>query len=155
MLFSPFTSSRPATLFADNNSSCRDSGENLTNDLSGSNLAYDSDGDTLVDDKLDSNSDYQTKDYLLRRYRPLSITKSCQSGARYFYVGEMLGLNAIKRTRPEAHPIATVCFLTIERRGRYSGGSQRILLPFQVIQDLSTCTQYADQFGVRRGSEED
>jgi hypothetical protein len=53
MLFSAFTGSRPATLLADNDSSCRDSGENLTNNLSGSTLAYDSDGDTLVDDKPD------------------------------------------------------------------------------------------------------
>jgi hypothetical protein len=53
MLFSAFTGSRPATLLADNDS-CRDSGENSTDDLSRSTLAYDSDGDTLVDDKPDS-----------------------------------------------------------------------------------------------------
>jgi hypothetical protein len=53
MLFSAFTGSRPATLLADNNSSCRDSGENSTNSLSSSTLAYDSDRDTLVDNKPD------------------------------------------------------------------------------------------------------
>ena len=39
MLFSAFTGSRPATLLADNDSSCRDSGENSTDDLSSSTLA--------------------------------------------------------------------------------------------------------------------
>ena len=53
MLFSVFTGSRPATLLADNDSSCRDSGENSTNNLSGSTLVYDSDGDTLIDNKPD------------------------------------------------------------------------------------------------------
>ena len=52
MLFSAFTGSRPATLLADNNSR-RNSGENSTDDLSSSTLAYDSDGDTLVDGKPD------------------------------------------------------------------------------------------------------
>src|SRR5438045_3380589 len=50
MLFFAFTGSRPATLLADNDS-CRDSGENSTDDSSSSTLAYDSDGDTLVDNK--------------------------------------------------------------------------------------------------------
>ena len=56
MLFSAFTGSRPATLLADNDSSCRDPGENSTDDLSSSTLAYDSDGGTLVDDKPDSQT---------------------------------------------------------------------------------------------------
>jgi hypothetical protein len=59
-----------------------------------------------------------------------------------------------KRTRPEAHPITIVPFLTIDVTGRYSGGSQRTFLPFQVIQDLLPCRQYPDQFGVRIGSKE-
>src|SRR5271170_2575707 len=56
MLFSVFTGSRPATLLADNDSSCRDSGENSTDDLSSGTLAYNSDGGTLVDDKPDSKT---------------------------------------------------------------------------------------------------
>ena len=56
MLFSAFTGSRPATLLADNDSSCRASRENSTDDLSSSTLAYDSDGGTLVDDKPDSRT---------------------------------------------------------------------------------------------------
>jgi len=56
MLFSAFTGSRPATLLADNDSSCRDPGENSTDDLSSSTLAYDSDGGTLVNDKPDSQT---------------------------------------------------------------------------------------------------
>jgi len=56
MLFSVFTGSRPATLLTDNNSSCRDSGENSTDDLSSSTLAYDSNGDTLVNTKPDSRT---------------------------------------------------------------------------------------------------
>jgi hypothetical protein len=56
MLFSAFTGSRPATLLADNDSSCKDSGENLTDNFSSSTLAYDSNGDTLVDDKPDSKT---------------------------------------------------------------------------------------------------
>ena len=56
MLFSTFTGSRLATLLADNDSSCRNSGENLTDDLSGSNLVYDGDGDTLDDSKSDSKA---------------------------------------------------------------------------------------------------
>jgi len=55
MLFSAFTGSRPATLLTDNDS-CRDSGENSTDNLSSSTLAYDSDGDTLVDDKPESKT---------------------------------------------------------------------------------------------------
>src|SRR5436305_12520175 len=54
--FSCFTGSRPATLLADNDSSCRDSGENSTDDFSCSNLAYDNNGDTLVDDKPNSKA---------------------------------------------------------------------------------------------------
>ena len=49
MLFS----SRPGTLLAGDNSSSKDSRESSTDDLSNSTLAYDSDGDTLVDDKPD------------------------------------------------------------------------------------------------------
>ena len=37
-------------------SPCRDSGENSTDDLSSSTLAYDSDGDTLVNTKPDSRT---------------------------------------------------------------------------------------------------
>jgi|SRR5271163_3041733 len=47
MLFSAFTGSRPATLL-DSSSSSNDSQEASTDDLSGSALANDSDGDTLV-----------------------------------------------------------------------------------------------------------
>lgn len=50
MLFSAFTGSRPGTLLTDDDSSCRDSRENSTGDSSINTLAYDSDGDTLVDD---------------------------------------------------------------------------------------------------------
>jgi hypothetical protein len=50
MLFSAFTGSRPGTLLADDDSSCRDSRESSAGDLSANALAYDSDGDTLVDD---------------------------------------------------------------------------------------------------------
>jgi hypothetical protein len=53
MLFSAFTGSRLGTLLADDNSSSKDSRESSTDDLSSSTLAYDSDGDTLVDDKPD------------------------------------------------------------------------------------------------------
>ena len=49
MLFSAFTGSPPATLLVDNDSSYKHSGENSTDGLSSSTLAYDSDGDTLVD----------------------------------------------------------------------------------------------------------
>jgi hypothetical protein len=56
MLFSAFTGSRPATLLTDNDSSCRDSRENSTDDLSSSILAYDSDGETLVDNKPNSRT---------------------------------------------------------------------------------------------------
>ena len=50
MLFSAFTGSRPGTPLADDDSSCRDSRESSAGDLSTNALAYDSDGDTLVDD---------------------------------------------------------------------------------------------------------
>jgi hypothetical protein len=50
MLFSAFTGSRPGTLLADDDSSCRDSRESSAGDLSINTLVYDSDGDTLVDD---------------------------------------------------------------------------------------------------------
>jgi Protein of unknown function (DUF3435) len=53
MLFSAFTGSQLGTLLADDNSSSKDSRESSTDDLSSSTLAYDSDGDTLVDDKPD------------------------------------------------------------------------------------------------------
>ena len=56
MLFSAFTGSRPGTLLADDNSSSKDSRESSTDDLSSNALAYDSDGDTLVDDKPDSKA---------------------------------------------------------------------------------------------------
>ena len=56
MLFSAFTGSRPGTLLADDNSSSKDSRESSTDDLSSSTLAYDSDGDTLIDDKPDSKA---------------------------------------------------------------------------------------------------
>jgi hypothetical protein len=49
MLFSAFTGSRPGTLLADDDSSCKDSRESSAGDLSTTTLAYDSDGDTLVD----------------------------------------------------------------------------------------------------------
>jgi hypothetical protein len=50
MLFSAFTGSRPGTLLADDDSSYRDSRESSAGDSSINTLAYDSDGDTLVDD---------------------------------------------------------------------------------------------------------
>ena len=50
MFFSAFTGSRPGTLLADDDSSCRDFRESSAGDLSTNALAYDSDGDTLVDD---------------------------------------------------------------------------------------------------------
>jgi len=56
MLFSAFTGSRPGTLLADDNSSSKDSRESSADDLSSSTLAYDSDGDTLIDDKPDSKA---------------------------------------------------------------------------------------------------
>ena len=56
MLFPVFTGSRPATLLTGDNSSCRDSGENSTDDLSSNTIAYDSDGDTLVNTKPDSRT---------------------------------------------------------------------------------------------------
>src|SRR2546423_15324535 len=49
MLFSAFTGSRPATLLADNDSSCRASSEDSKDDLSSCILAYDIDGATMVD----------------------------------------------------------------------------------------------------------
>jgi hypothetical protein len=49
MLFFAFTGSRPGTLLTDDDSSCRDFRESSTGD-SINTLAYDSDGDTLVDD---------------------------------------------------------------------------------------------------------
>src|SRR5271163_102298 len=56
MLFSAFTGSRPGTLLVDDSSSSKDSLESSTDDLSSNALAYDSDGDTLVDDKPDSKA---------------------------------------------------------------------------------------------------
>ena len=56
MLFSAFTGSRPATLLADDDCSCKDSRESSTDDLSGNTLADDSDRDTLVDSKSDSKA---------------------------------------------------------------------------------------------------
>jgi hypothetical protein len=53
MLFSAFTGSRLGTLLADDNSSSKDFRESSTDDPSSSTLAYDSDGDTLVNDKHD------------------------------------------------------------------------------------------------------
>jgi hypothetical protein len=53
MLFSTFIGSRPATMLTDDDSSCRDSGENLTDDISSSTLAYNSDRDTLIDNRPD------------------------------------------------------------------------------------------------------
>jgi hypothetical protein len=55
--------------------------------------------------------------------------------------------NLIKRTLPEKQPIAIVLPRIIELEGRYSGGIQRIRLPFKVIQERSQLTQYADQLG--------
>src|ERR1700722_1447493 len=52
MLFSAFTGSRPGILLTDDDSSCRDSRESLAGDSSINTLAYDSDGDTLVDAKI-------------------------------------------------------------------------------------------------------
>ena len=49
MLFSVFTGNRPGTLLADDDSSYRDSRESSADDSSINTLAYDSDGDTLVD----------------------------------------------------------------------------------------------------------
>jgi hypothetical protein len=56
MLFSAFAGSRLDAHPADDNSSCKDSQESLADDLSTSTLAYDSDGDTLVDGKPDLNA---------------------------------------------------------------------------------------------------
>jgi hypothetical protein len=56
MPFSAFTGSQPGTLLADGNSSSKDSRESSTDHLSSSTLAYDSDGDTLVDDRPDSKA---------------------------------------------------------------------------------------------------
>jgi hypothetical protein len=53
MLFSIFTGSRPATLLADNDSSCKDSEENSTNNLFSSTLVYNSDEDILINNKPD------------------------------------------------------------------------------------------------------
>ena len=52
----PSHSGRLDALPADDNSSCKDSQESLADDLSTSTLAYDSDGDTLVDGKPDLNA---------------------------------------------------------------------------------------------------
>jgi hypothetical protein len=49
ILFSAFTGSRPGTLLTDDDSSYRDSRESSVGDLSINILAYDSDGDTLID----------------------------------------------------------------------------------------------------------
>jgi Protein of unknown function (DUF3435) len=51
MLFSAFTGSRPGTLLPNDNSSSKNSQESSTDDL-----AYDSDGETLVDDTPDSKA---------------------------------------------------------------------------------------------------
>jgi hypothetical protein len=40
----------------------------------------------------------------------------------YIQVEKTSGLNLIKKTRPEAHPIELVCLLIIEDGGGYSGG---------------------------------
>src|SRR5271156_7010379 len=56
MLFSAFIGSRPATLLADENSSGTDSRESSRSDLSSSTLAYDSDGDTLIDGKPETKA---------------------------------------------------------------------------------------------------
>lgn len=56
MLFSAFTGSRPATLLAGNSSSSNDSQEASADDLPGSTLAGDSDGDTLVGGKPNSKA---------------------------------------------------------------------------------------------------
>jgi hypothetical protein len=56
MLFSAFTGSRPGTLLANQTSSSTDSRESSTDDLSSSALPYDSDGETLVDEKSNINA---------------------------------------------------------------------------------------------------
>ena len=47
MPFSAFTGSRPVAMPADDDSSCKDSGENSTDGFSSSALAYDCDGYTV------------------------------------------------------------------------------------------------------------
>jgi len=49
MLFSAFTGSRPGILLTDDNSSYKDSRKSLAGDLFINTLAYNSDGDILVD----------------------------------------------------------------------------------------------------------
>jgi hypothetical protein len=56
MLFSAFTGSRPGTLLANHTSWSTDSQESSTDDLSSSTLPYDSDGETLVDEKPNINA---------------------------------------------------------------------------------------------------
>jgi hypothetical protein len=56
MLFSAFTGSRPGTLLADDSSAIIDSRESSTDDMSSSTLTYDSDRETLVDDKPNSKA---------------------------------------------------------------------------------------------------
>jgi hypothetical protein len=56
MLFSAFTSSRPATLLETDNSSSDGSREGSSRDLSGSTLADDTDGKTLMSSDSDSKA---------------------------------------------------------------------------------------------------
>ena len=66
----------------------------------------------------------------------------------YPLIGLISDLNPNNRTLPEAQPIARVCFLIIELTGRYSEGSQRTLVPFQLIQDRLAPGEYSDQRGI-------
>jgi hypothetical protein len=56
MLFSAFTGSRLDTLLEEDDSSLKNSWESLIDDLLNSTLADNSDGDTLIDDKSESNA---------------------------------------------------------------------------------------------------
>ena len=56
MLFSAFTGSRPDALLGEDGSSSKNSQESSIDDSSDNTLAYNSDGDTLVDDGSESNA---------------------------------------------------------------------------------------------------
>jgi hypothetical protein len=56
MLFSAFTGSRPDTLLGEDNLSLKNSQENSIDDLLDNTLADNSDGDTLVNNRSESNT---------------------------------------------------------------------------------------------------
>ena len=82
----------------------------------------------------------------------LPFTPLDRSQRSYACSGLIKVFPAIKMIRPEEHAIAIVPSLTLDIAGRYSGGIQRIFLPFHVIQDLLECREYPDQDGVPVGS---